>query len=123
MENEAAADDGSRCWLGCDLLLKGRCVFVDANTVLQLQFFEAGFTEVLCAEALAGRYGGLFDESVSECRGQGVAVDVLTSSATEEQGTEKNDGPAIARSKRESLSGKRRLWKLALVSATTFLPS
>jgi TolB-like protein/DNA-binding winged helix-turn-helix (wHTH) protein len=41
--------------------------------------------------------------------------DVLTSRATEEQGTEKNDGPAIPRSKREGLSGKRRLWKLALV--------
>ncbi|MDT7814577.1 MAG: hypothetical protein QOJ42_4493 [Acidobacteriaceae bacterium] len=41
--------------------------------------------------------------------------DVLTSHATEEHGTEKSDGPAIAPSKRESLSGKRRLWKLALV--------
>ena len=49
------------------------------------------------------------DESTAE------RPDVLTSHATEEQGTEKNDGPAIARSKRESLSGKRRLWKLALV--------
>ncbi len=42
------------------------------------------------------------DESTAE------RPDVLTSHATEEQGTEKNDGPAI-------LSGKRRLWKLALV--------
>jgi TolB-like protein/DNA-binding winged helix-turn-helix (wHTH) protein len=41
--------------------------------------------------------------------------DVLTSHATEEHGTEKSDGPAIAPSKRESLSGKRRFWKLALV--------
>jgi TolB-like protein/DNA-binding winged helix-turn-helix (wHTH) protein len=41
--------------------------------------------------------------------------DVLTSHATEEPGTEKDDGPPIAPSKRESLSGKRRLWKLALV--------
>ena len=49
------------------------------------------------------------DESTAE------RPDVLTPHATEEQGTEKNDGPAIARSKRESLSGKRRLWKLALV--------
>src|ERR1700730_498974 len=49
------------------------------------------------------------DESMAE------RPDVLTSHATEEQGTEKNDGPAIARSKRESLSGKRRLWKLVLV--------
>ena len=49
------------------------------------------------------------DESMAE------RPDVLTSHATEEQETEKNDGPAIARSKREGLSGKRGLWKLALV--------
>jgi TolB-like protein/DNA-binding winged helix-turn-helix (wHTH) protein len=49
------------------------------------------------------------DESTAE------RPDVLTSHATEEQGTKKNDGPAIAPSKRESLSSKSRLWKLALV--------
>jgi TolB-like protein/DNA-binding winged helix-turn-helix (wHTH) protein/Flp pilus assembly protein TadD len=41
--------------------------------------------------------------------------DVLTSHATEEQGTGNNDGPAIAPSERESFSRKRRLWKLVII--------
>jgi DNA-binding winged helix-turn-helix (wHTH) protein len=53
--------------------------------------------------------GAVTDKSTAERQ------DVLTSHATEEQGTEKNDGPAIAPSKRESLSSKPGLWKLALV--------
>jgi DNA-binding winged helix-turn-helix (wHTH) protein len=49
------------------------------------------------------------DESAAE------RPDVLTSHATEEQGTGKNDGPAIAPSERKSFSGKRRLWKLVII--------
>jgi TolB-like protein/DNA-binding winged helix-turn-helix (wHTH) protein/Flp pilus assembly protein TadD len=49
------------------------------------------------------------DESTAE------PPDVLTSHATDEQGKEKNDGPAIALSERERLSGKRRLWKLVII--------
>jgi TolB-like protein/DNA-binding winged helix-turn-helix (wHTH) protein/Flp pilus assembly protein TadD len=49
------------------------------------------------------------DESTAE------RPDVLTSHAMDEQGTEKNHGPAIASSKRERFSGKRRLWKLAII--------
>jgi TolB-like protein/DNA-binding winged helix-turn-helix (wHTH) protein/Flp pilus assembly protein TadD len=41
--------------------------------------------------------------------------DVLTSHATEEQGTGKNDGPAKAPSERESFSGRRRFWKLVII--------
>jgi TolB-like protein/DNA-binding winged helix-turn-helix (wHTH) protein len=51
----------------------------------------------------------LTDESTAE------PPDVPTSHATDEQGTEKNDGPAIAPSEHEDLSGKRRLWKAAIL--------
>jgi TolB-like protein/DNA-binding winged helix-turn-helix (wHTH) protein/Flp pilus assembly protein TadD len=49
------------------------------------------------------------DESTAE------HPDALTSHATDEQGTKKNDGPAIAPSEREGLSGKRKLWKLVII--------
>jgi TolB-like protein/DNA-binding winged helix-turn-helix (wHTH) protein/Flp pilus assembly protein TadD len=49
------------------------------------------------------------DESTAE------RPDALTSHATDEQGTKENDGPAIAPSERESFSGKRKLWKLAII--------
>src|ERR1700724_633404 len=41
---------------------------------------------------------------------------VLTSRATEERGTEENGGPATVPSGQESSSGKRGLWKLALIA-------
>ena len=41
---------------------------------------------------------------------------VLTSRATEERGTEENGGPATVPSEQESSSGKRGLWKLALIA-------
>jgi len=50
------------------------------------------------------------DESTAE------RPDALTSHATEEQGTRKNDGSAIAASERESSSGKRGLWKLVIIA-------
>jgi TolB-like protein/DNA-binding winged helix-turn-helix (wHTH) protein/Tfp pilus assembly protein PilF len=49
------------------------------------------------------------DESTAEC------PDALTSHPTEERGTKKNDGSAIAPSGRELSSGKRGLWKLVII--------
>jgi TolB-like protein/DNA-binding winged helix-turn-helix (wHTH) protein len=53
------------------------------------------------------------NESVDESAAQ--PSNVPTSHATEEQATEENVGPATAPSKRESSSGKRRLWKFAIL--------